>query len=112
MANNTNAQAITFCNSKARPAADALTTAYLTLKTLISTWNAQNINAIIPNDANLVQDGATVASGTPDGRPPITDGQVQVLISNATTIINLLEANSNLILNQTMQVMVNGRSVI
>lgn len=112
MANNTNAQAIAFCNQKVRPTADAMMTAYLTMKTLVAEWSAQNIDGIIPNDANLVQDGATVASGTPDGRPPITDGQAVILKSNAATIIALFEANTNLILNQTAQVMVGGRSTI
>lgn len=112
MANNTNAQAIAFCNGKVRPVADAVITALLSMQTLIAEWNAQNINAIIPNDGNLVQDGATVASGTPDGRQPITDGQVQTMISNCNTLIASFTVNTNLIENQFMQIMVNGRSVI
>jgi hypothetical protein len=112
MANNANAQAIAFSNTKVRPAADALTTAYLTLQTLVAEWNAQNIAAVIPNDSNFIQDGATVASGTPDGRPPITDGQINIFISNANSFLSFMQANTNLILNQTMQVMVNGRSAI
>ena len=112
MANNTNPQAITFSNTKVRPAADAMATAYLTLQTLVTEWNAQNIIAVIPNDANLIQDGAIVAGGTADGRPPITDGQVNILIANANTFLTTMQANSNLLLNQFMQVAVNGRSNI
>ncbi len=112
MANNTNAQAISFSNSKVRPTADAVIAAVLSMQTLVAEWNAQNINAIIPNDSNLIQDGATVASGTPDGRQPITNGQVQVLISNCASVLAVFTANSNLILNQFMQIMVNGKSVI
>lgn len=109
---NTNAQAIMFSNTKARPTADALVSAYFTAKTLISLWNGQNIVSIIPNDATAIQDGATVASGTPDGRPPITDGQVNILVANAISFVAFMEANTNLILNQTMQVAVNGSTRI
>jgi hypothetical protein len=112
MANNTNAQAILFCNQKARPTADAVVQMYETIKTLVLLWGGQNINAIIPNDANLVQDGATVASGTPDGRPPITDAQIQTMISNCNTIIATFEATSNLLLNQFLQIAVNTQSRI
>lgn len=112
MANNTNAQAITFSNQDVRPAADILAKAYFTAKKLVSLWNGQNIVSIIPNDSNLIQDGATVASGTPDGRPPITDGQINILIANANSFIAFMEANTNLILNQTLQVAVNTQSQI
>lgn len=112
MANNTSQVAVNFDNQKARPAADALITAYLTAKTLITYWNGQNIVSVLPNDSNLIQDGATVASGTPDGRLPVTDGQINVLVANLTTFIASMEASSNLILNQTLQVSVNGKSVI
>lgn len=112
MANNTNQQAINFANQKARPYADTMITAYFTAKTLVATWNGQNIVSVLPNDANLIQDGATVASGTPDGRAPITDGQVNIEIANAIAFIAWMEANSNLLLNQFMQVSVNGKSVI
>lgn len=110
--NNTNPQAINFCNQKVRPTVDAIMSAVLSAQTLIAEWNAQNIVAIIPNDSNPIQDGSTVASGTTDGRPPITDGQVNVVISNMTTFVNLFTANTNLIFNQFAQMMVNAKSVI
>lgn len=112
MANNTNAQAILFSNEKVRPVADAVITAVLSMQTLIAEWNAQDITAIIPNDSNFIQDGATVASGTPDGRPPIMDSQVQTMISNCNTLVGYFTASSDLLLNQFMQIMVNGRSAI
>lgn len=112
MSNNTNQQAINFCNEKLRPVADAVVTAYLSMNTLIDMWNAQGLSSIIPDDSNYVQDGATVASGTPDGRPPITDQQVQIMISNCNTLLGYFQASSNLLLNQFYQIEVNGRSVI
>lgn len=112
MANNVNAQAIAFANQKVRPAVDEMAKAILTLQTLISEWNAQNIVAIIPNDANLIQDGSTVGSGTPDGRPPWTDANVNLVIANATSFLATMTANSNILFNQWMQWMVNGRSQI
>lgn len=112
MANNTNAQAITFCNQKVRPSADAVVQMYNTIKQLVLLWNGQSMTTLIPNDSNLVQDGATVASGTADGRPPITNAQVQTLISNCNTLISTFEASSNLLLNQFMVIGVNTGSRI
>ncbi len=110
MANNVNAEAIAYANNYARVAADTLVIAYLTMKRAVQVWNGQSIVSVIPNDANLIQDGATVVSGTADGRAPITNGQVNVLIANMNTLIASFEASSNLILNQTLQVSVNAQS--
>lgn len=112
MANNVNAQAIAFANNYARRTADNVVSCYLTMKRTVQVWNGQSIVTVIPNDANLIQDGATVASGTADGRAPITDAQVNVLISNLATLIAQFEASSNLILNQMQQVSVNAQSAV
>lgn len=112
MPNNVNAQAIAFANNYARRAADEIVSAYLTAKRLVQVWTGQSISTVIPNDSNFIQDGATVASGQGDGRAPITDGQVTILIANANSLIAFFEANSNLILNQTLQVSVNASSVV
>ncbi len=113
MANNTNAQAIAFCNQDIRPGCDAVVSAYLTMKRIVQVWNGQNMVALIPNDANLVQDGATTDGvAKADGRPPITDGQVNVAIANMNTLIASFEANSSIILNQFLQVSVNARSAV
>jgi hypothetical protein len=113
MPNNTNQQAINFCNAKLRPVLDAWGTAILSGQVLVQQWNAQDLVAVIPNDANLVQDGATPAPGnTADGRPPITDAQVNLMISNITVQLAGFTANSDVLLNQFLSWMVNGRSVI
>lgn len=112
MANNTNAQAIAFSNNYARRVADDIVSCYLTMKRIKQVWDGQSVVSVIPNDANLIQDGATVASGTPDGRAPVTDGQINTLIANLTTLVAPFEASSNLILNQMLQVSVNAASVV
>jgi len=112
MPNNTNAQAIAFANNYARVTADDVVSCYLTMKRTLSVWNGQNLVSIIPNDSNPIQDGATVASGTADGRAPITDAQINTMMSNLTTLVNQFEANSSLILNQFQQIQVNARSVV
>ncbi len=112
MPNNTNAQAIAFANNYARKCADDVVSCYLTMKRTAQVWTGQSVVTVIPNDANLIQDGATVASGTADGRAPITDAQVNTLISNLTTLIASFEASSNLILNQMLQVQVNAKSAV
>ncbi len=112
MANNTNAQAIAFSNTYARVGADVVVSAYLTMKRVVQVWTGQSISTVIPNDSNLIQDGATVASGVADGRAPITDAQVTILIANMNTLIASFEASSNLILNQCLQVSVNAQSKV
>lgn len=112
MANNVNAQAIAFSNNYARVGADNLVSCYLTLKRMVQVWTGQSVSGVIPNNSDLIQDGATVASGQGDGRVPVTNAQINVLIANATTIIAAMEANTNLILNQSLQVSVNAKSVL
>lgn len=112
MANNTNQQAINFDNTYARGGSNNVVSCYLTMKRVLQVWNGQNIVSVIPNDSNLIQDGATVANGQPDGRPPVTDAQINIMISNMTTLIAQFEANSNLILNQFLQISNSAASVL
>lgn len=46
MPNITNPEAVKFCNEKIRPAADALASAYHTMKALRDEWYAKNLGAI------------------------------------------------------------------
>lgn len=111
MANNTNAQAINYANGYARPTCDAVVTAYLTAKRALQVFAGEGIAAVIPNDANFIQDGATVASGQADGRTPITDAQVSaIMIGNLNSLVAFFEANSNIILNQFLGISVNAAS--
>lgn len=120
MANNVNAQAIAFSNAKIRPLADLMESLYQSAKVVVQQWTAQGLAAIIPNDANLIQDGATVAAGTPDGRTPITNADINVLFSHASNLVNYFEGAtgapvnnaSNQNRNQVLKVAVNGRTVV
>lgn len=112
MPNNTNPQAIAFDNNYARRTADNVVSCYLTMKRTVQVWSGQNLVSVIPNDANLIQDGATTSGGPGDGRAPVTDAQINVLISNCNTLIAQFEASTNLILNQFLQVSVNAQSFV
>lgn len=112
---NTNPQAVTFSNTRIRPSADLLYTCYLTMKSLVSQWNAQNVAAVIPNDATIIGDGAAT-----DGRAQITDAQATGIITRAQEFINWFEQGlvaspftgtvNNNTLNTVAGVQVNGQS--
>lgn len=104
---NSNPQAVAFANNYARRGADEIVSAYLTMKRLLQVWTGQSVVTVIPNDSNVLVDGSAT-----DGRAPITNAQVNVLIANATTLVAAFEANSSIILNQTLQVAVNSNSVL
>lgn len=96
---NTNAQAIAFANTRARPMADVLESAYLSAKKLVGEWNAQATSAVIPNDATYIDDGAApVGSGTaktPDGRPPCKDSDANSLVTRCLDYITWYEGGSS-----------------
>lgn len=102
----TNPTAIGFCNTYARPDADAMLSSYNTAKTVVNYWNANNISALIPNDSTLVADGA----GVTDSRSPITGAMVNNVITRAEEIIADYEANGNAKLNTVENLAVNGVS--
>ena len=122
MANNTNAEAIAFSNQVIRPMSDLLYTAYQTAKSVVSQWNAKSMSTVLPNDNNLLQDGATVASGTPDGRTPITDAQATNIITRCMELIQWMENGlvaspfngtvTNATLNTVALVQVNGKAIL
>ena len=101
MANNTNALVINFTDTKIRPAADAYAQLYYRLKAVAAVWTAQGMGTLIPNDANLIADGAVTG---PDGRAPITDAMVNTFATSVVAFINDLEANSGAKLNTLLQI--------
>jgi hypothetical protein len=101
---NSNPQAVAFY---ARVVANDVVSAYLTMKRFVQVWDGQNIVSVIPNDANVMVDGSAQ-----DGRTPVTNAQLNILNSNFRTLIAQFEANTNLILNQTLQVQVSAQSVV
>src|SRR5690349_11508265 len=120
MANNTNQQAINFSNQEIRPLADNMETLYQNCKSVVAKWTAQGLASVIPNDANFIQDGATVASGTPDGRTPITDQDINTLFAHASNLVAYFEGASGAPTNngsfqnrnQILKVSVNGRATL
>lgn len=112
---NTNPQAIAFSNGKIRPMADLLYTAYQTAKSVVSQWNAQNVAAVIPNDAVIIADGSAT-----DGRAQITDAQATTIITRCTDLINWMEGStaiaagdgSKAVLNTVAAVEVNGKATL
>lgn len=83
MAANTNTTAIAFTNQVIRPTADVLYSAYLTAKKVVQQWNSQSVSAVIPNDANLISDGAAT-----DGRAQITNADATSIITRCQQLIN------------------------
>jgi hypothetical protein len=107
MANITDAQAINFCNTKARPLYDNFLQLYHTAQAFLDIWGAGNYAALIPNDATaLVMDGS---GPTGDGRLQLTAADINILVANAQTVVSFFTANSNARLNQVTKGAVNGQ---
>lgn len=114
---NTNAQAILFSNTKIRPMADLLSTAYFTAKSVVSQWNAQLVSSVIPNDATVISDGAAI-----DGRAQITDAQATAIITRCSELISWMEqglvaspfgtTTTSATLNTVQAVEVNGKAAL
>lgn len=110
---NSNPQAVAFANQKIRPMADLLYTAYYTAKSVLAQWNAQNVAAVIPNDATIIADGAAT-----DGRAQITDAQATNVITRCQDLINWMEGANTIaagngslaVLNTVALVQVNGKA--
>jgi hypothetical protein len=108
MANITDAQAVAFCNTKARPLYDNFLQLYHTAQAFLDIWGAGNYAALIPNDATaLILDGS---GPTGDGRLQLTAADINVLVANATAVVSFFTANSNARLNQVTKGAVNGAS--
>lgn len=98
----TNPQAVLFCNSIARPLADKMIQLYYACLEAQSAFTAQGLAAVLPNSDDTIVDGSAT-----DGRSPITDGDVNILLSLAGTYITNMQASSNLQFNQVAVVAVN-----
>jgi len=87
---NTNQQAIAFSNNRIRPMADTLYGTYLSSKKIIAEWTGQGISGtIIPNDAIVIGDGASV-----DGRPLVTNAAATSIITRAIEYVAWYEGTS------------------
>ena len=88
---NTNAQAISFSNTRIRPMSDLLYSTYLSAKKLTAEWNAQSVATVIPNDSTIIADGSAT-----DGRPQITDAQATNIVTRCNEIITWYEGTGTL----------------
>lgn len=107
MANITNPEVISFCNTRVRPAADALAQAYYAAKLVADEYYANNIGALIGQPVDVIVDGASV-----DGRHPITTNDVLLLITRLTDLVTDYEASSKAKLNTVLNVSVNNTKVM
>lgn len=98
----TNPTAITFCNTKVRPAADRLAKAYYGAKQVADEWYASGMDTIIQTGGGNVEDGASV-----DGRHIITADDVLLLITRLNELIADYQATSNAKLNTILKPAVN-----
>ena len=95
-----NPEAVAYCNTVVRPAADRLAQAYYAAKSAVNTWNANNYGGtIIPVGGGEVVDGSAT-----DGRPAITGNDVHNLINRLTELVADYEASSNAKLNTVLNV--------
>lgn len=103
MAEITNPEAVAFCNSKVRVAADKLAQLYYTAKSVSQEWTANGLGDIIVySNSDLVVDGSAS-----DGRHPISGIDVNNLITRLTEIVADMEASSNAKLNTVLAVATN-----
>lgn len=87
---NTNPQAVSFANGRARPMADLFESCYLAAKKLVGEWNAQGLSSVIPNDATVIADGAST-----DGRPLAKDSDVVNIVTRCQDYISWYEGGSS-----------------
>lgn len=102
MANITNPQAVRFSNEEVRTIADAHAQLYWAAKSFLGEWTAQNIGALIPNNANIMVDGSET-----DGRATIDGFKINGLVNHLAVMVADLEANNNAKLNVLLQIAVN-----
>ena len=95
MAAITNPQAVAFCNTQIRPTCDRFIQLYYQCKQVQDQWTAQGLAALLPNSTDNIVDGSAT-----DGRSPITDGNVNIIMSQIGTFIANMEATSKLQYNQ------------
>ena len=99
----TNAEAVKFCNERVRCAADKLAQCYYYAKLVQQEWNANNMAALIPNDA-----GDTVIDGSAtDGRHVISGADATNIITRCGELVTDYEASTNAKLNTILGVAVN-----
>ena len=95
MAAITNPQAVAFCNTQIRPACDRFIQLYYWCKQTQDQFTAQGLASLLPNSSDNIVDGSAT-----DGRSPLTDGQVNIIMSQIGTFITNMEASAKLQYNE------------
>lgn len=86
MADNTNPQAIRFCNEKLRPACDRLISAIRTIREMRAEWDAQGIGPLVAGSQELL-DGNMADGSASDGRTRITGYDANLANTSAQALL-------------------------
>lgn len=107
---NTNPEAVLWTKKIARPTSDQLAVMYYSCKQEEQVWSAQNmgVNFQDPDNENdQVADGSQSDGTPPDGRNPVTDGNIIQIDTQCRLFTNSLEANNSANLTAILLVSVN-----
>lgn len=104
MADNINAEAILVANTKVRPASDLILQIYFKMKILQALHASQNWTALFPSGDPT---GVIIDGSAQDGRNPITNGDVNNVITALGGFLTFMEATSSQQLNRFLTVAVN-----
>ncbi len=103
---NDNPQAVKFANEIIRPMADAMQGLTDSSEETISRFANEGLLALFPLDDEVVVDGSAT-----DGRAPITNRMVRIVMDILTSFRNDMKANDSIKYNQIEAVSVNSRRV-
>jgi hypothetical protein len=104
MADNTTPEAVTVGNTKIRPAADLILQIYYKMKILQALYTSQNWAALFPSGDPT---GVLIDGSAQDGRNPITNANVNDVITALGAFLAFMEATSNQQLTRFLTVAVN-----
>ena len=82
-----NPQAVRFCNERGRVMADEIDTMYMMARRFVDEWDANALDSIIPDSADVVVDGAAQ-----DGRQPMTGSKARFLRRSCVALLAALDA--------------------
>lgn len=102
---NTNPQAISFANQKARVWADAMLSAIETAREFDADYGAMAGDTLFPNDAELIEDGSAT-----DGRPRVQNQTVRALRTQAQDLLTWAATGNPTREARLRTVAVNGRA--
>ena len=104
MADNTNVQAVRVVNEKIRPSADLILQTYFFMKTMQAQYVAQDWATLFPagDPTGEIIDGARI-----DGRKPITNSDVNDVVTALGAFLTFMEQNTSQQLNRFLTVSVN-----